>query len=865
MCNRLVCLISLVVILTVARNVSADLLVHWTLEDGSGTIVTDMSGNGRDGTFSGEPQWVEGHGGGSALHFDGVDDFVVYSLDQAQTFATFSVALWVKADTLGQPNYCSAFTSYFPNTDGFQVDVDGGNPGDYRINPNSGNQFSFGPVTTDWIHLALTTEGTFMNLYYNGNWASSNTLVDNDVVFNQFAIGVNRNRNWWFACTIDDLRVYDHVLSEAEILGTMEGKPWPYAFGPEPADGAVLENTWANLSWKPGDLAVSHDVYLGDNFDDVNTGAESTFQGNQNATSLIIGFIGFAYPDGLVPGTTYYWRIDEVNEADPNSPWKGPVWSFTIPPKTAYEPNPANGAKFIDPDVTLSWTGGYGSKLHTVYFGDNFDDVNNAAGGLPQGITTYAPGPLELEKIYYWRIDEFDAVDTHKGDVWTFTVTKAGGGLKAEYFNNTTLSGEPALIRTDPEIDFNWSNATVPGENSPDASINVDNFSARWSGELEVDLTDSYTFNINANNGFRLWLDGRLIIDFWGNTTTSSRDSEPIELAGGEIYSIRMEYFEGEDVAIAQLFWESGTREQQIIPSGALQPPLKAGSPSPFNGAVDVKQTAILKWSAGDTATSHQVYFGTDEEAVSNADTGSPEYKGTRNLGSESYDPGKLEWDTAYYWRVDEVEADGTIQKGKAWSFTTADFLLVDDFEDYDAGDNQIWYAWKDGLGYGTPGADPYYAGNGTGSAVGDENTPSYTEETIVHGGRQAMPLAYDNNKQGFFNYSEAELTLTYPRDWTENGANRLTIWFRGDSANAAETLYVALNGSAVVSNDNPDAAVITDWTEWNIDLQAFADQGVSLTNVNTIALGLGNKMNPQPGGAGVMYFDDIRLYRPVP
>ncbi|MFB0555433.1 MAG: LamG domain-containing protein, partial [Phycisphaerae bacterium] len=297
MCKKLIYLISFVLVLCIASNASADLLVHWTLEEGSGTTAFDISGNGYDGEFSSEPQWVEGHGGGSALQFDGVDDFVVYSFDEVQTFATFSVALWVKADTLGQPNYCSAFSSHFPNTAGFQVDVDGGNPGNYRINPDSGNQFAFGTATTDWIHLALTTEGTSMNLYYNGNWASSNILVDNDVVFNQFAIGVNRNRNWWFACTIDDLRVYDHILSEAEILSTMAGEPWPYAFGPEPADGVMHEDTWVNLAWKPGDLAVSHDVYLGENFDDVNSGAEGTFQGNQAGTFLVVGFPGFPFPD----------------------------------------------------------------------------------------------------------------------------------------------------------------------------------------------------------------------------------------------------------------------------------------------------------------------------------------------------------------------------------------------------------------------------------------------------------------------------------------------------------------------------------------------------------------------------------------
>jgi len=127
------------------------------------------------------------------------------------------------------------------------------------------------------------------------------------------------------------------------------------------------------------------------------------------------------------------------------------------------------------------------------------------------------------------------------------------------------------------------------------------------------------------------------------------------------------------------------------------------------------------------------------------------------------------------------------------------------------------------------------------------------------------MPVFYDNNQQGKLRYSEVEKTLTYQRDCTEKGISTLTIWFRGDSANAAETLYVALNGSAVVNHDNPNAALVSDWTEWNIELQVFADQGVNLANVNTIALGLGNRNNPQVGGSGVMYFDDIRLYPPQP
>jgi hypothetical protein len=141
---------------------------------------------------------------------------------------------------------------------------------------------------------------------------------------------------------------------------------------------------------------------------------------------------------------------------------------------------------------------------------------------------------------------------------------------------------------------------------------------------------------------------------------------------------------------------------------------------------------------------------------------------------------------TTYFWRIDEVSDAETpdIWQGDIWNFTTIDSLVVDDFESYNAEESQIWYAWKDGLGYGTQDVPPYYAGNGTGSAVGDEtNKSSFTEETIVHGGKQSMPLAYNNNKQGNLNYSEATLTLSSQRDWTVRGVGELSLWFRGHPA----------------------------------------------------------------------------------
>ncbi|MHC4071237.1 MAG: LamG-like jellyroll fold domain-containing protein, partial [Planctomycetota bacterium] len=159
---------------------------------------------------------------------------------------------------------------------------------------------------------------------------------------------------------VDDVRIYDYVLSAAEITKLAAISK---ATRPDPADGDIHPDTWVTMSWTPGGYAVSHDVYLGENFDDVNDGAGGTFQGNQGTTHFVAGFPGFPYPDGLVPGTTYYWRVDEVNEADPNSPWKGDVWSFTVPPKKAYNPNPGDGARFVDLNPTLGWTAGFGRSL----------------------------------------------------------------------------------------------------------------------------------------------------------------------------------------------------------------------------------------------------------------------------------------------------------------------------------------------------------------------------------------------------------------------------------------------------------------------------------------------------------------------
>jgi len=914
----------------------------------------------------------------------------------------------------------------------------------------------------------------------------------------------------------------DQVYFGAEILPQSNA----IATNPYPSDGTVYEDTWVGLGWTPSDVAVTHDIYLGDNFEDVNNGIGDTFRINQPLTTYIAGFPGYAYPDGLVPGTTYYWRIDEVNDADPNSPWKGQVWSFTVPPIIAYAPDPPDGDMFVDPDVVLSWMPGLGAKLHTIHFGDNFDDVNEATGGVSQEVTTYIPDPLEKEMTYYWRVDEFDGAVTNKGEVWSFSTIPAipindpnlvgfwsldeSSGIYAVdwsgHNNHGDLIGEPQwVVGYDGgalELDgSSWVDCGNPATLQIVGPITI----ACWVKPAELDgdkgfvaLNGSYAFKVSdfqeSDDHLRLTTPGVADHDAY-NATLDSREWQHIavtfepEKAGGAVFYINGVEADRLDASsmstgsgpflIGNNQWANQEYRgliddvrvyNKVLTAEEIAQAMRgdlfiAWGPNPVNGSTPgVDEALPLSFLPGDMAAQHDVYFGTDMDAVANADESDTTgiYRGRQSSTDYTPPEGVELAGGPYYWRIDEYNTDGSVSKGRIWRFTVADYILVDDFEDYDAGDNQIWYAWHDGLGYGSPGSALFFAGNGTGAAVGDETTDSYTEETVVHGPSQSMPLAYDNNKQGYAYYSEVEHTLTGRRDWTKGGVGELSIWFRGrpasvgsfvegpagtytmtgsgtdiwdvsgigtgfhdefhfayktlsgagsivarvesventndwakagvmiresldaDSAhamivmtpsqgvsfqrrnvtgdtsasdttagisapywikierdlsgnfvtyistngstwqmhglpdnismnsnvyvglavtshdpaltcqavfshvtttgtvgpqwsnqdigiasNAAEPLYVAVSNSvgtpAIVVNDDPAAATIDTWIEWIIPLEAFADQGVDLTDVDRIVIGLGTRGNLAiPGGSGRMLLDDIRLYRPI-
>jgi len=522
---------------------------------------------------------------------------------------------------------------------------------------------------------------------------------------------------------------------------------------PDPADGTegVVD---AILMWTPGDTSVLQHVYFGTNPDDLVEVSKQAYTVYWN-------------PEPMDPGTTYYWRIDG-EEADGNV-ITGDLWSFVSLSLNAWGPSPADGATDMMIDTKLSWSEGDSilPLKHHVFFGTDETAVAEGTGDTDKGIleeAAYDPGLLNADTTYYFRVNEVDLLgEVREGDLWSFKTVEPGPGkvIREWWFD---ISGSAV---SDLE-----GNDRYP--NNPDGSEFVsylqgptdwaEQYGSRLRGWLFVPESGDYRFLIDAEDQgeIRLSTDEDPANAVTIASTEAEAESQPQTLEAGNRYYIEALMKENTIGDSIMVSWQGpGIGAMKVISADYVgaTPFLaeKAYASIPADSASDISQTAILSWSPGVNAASHQLYFGTDADAVKNADTSSPEYKGTKQLDSESYDPGKLEWFTTYYWRVDEVEDDGTIQKGNVWSFTTANFIIVDDMESYndidegEPGSNRIYLAWVDG--YDNPAVN--------GSVVGHFPGPPFAEQTIVHGGNQSMPLAYDNA----VGKSEATLTLTDTHD----------------------------------------------------------------------------------------------------
>jgi hypothetical protein len=640
----------------------------------------------------------------------------------------------------------------------------------------------------------------------------------------------------------------------ANLIIDGELNPNPRAFESVDNNVSTRARTTAKVVWQPEDWPVVGETKQ---TSDISAVIEEIV--NQDGWSSGGALVIILYDDPDNPSIGF--RTAEAGPGD-DSALLHIEWSIG----EAKRPNPADGQTEVSRDVILNWQPGVFAPPvngHRIYLSESFNDVNDGIGGVTQSADSYAPPErLDFGTTYYWRVDEVNAPPdstVYRGKVWSFTTEFLAYPIE----NISVTASSTGQEDMGPENTINGSGLDTNDLHS------IDSMDMWLSGDEPLGAWIEYEFDkVYKPHEMWIWNSNQMVeslvgFGFKDVTVEYSLNGVDYSVLGTTHEFARApgayEYahnttvdFGGVGAKYVRLTansnWEGLLGLYGLSEVRFLYIPVGAQKPNPVSGATGVDLDVVLGWKAGREAVTHDVYFSDDEQAVIDG-TASVE-----TVTETSYGPLSLDLGKTYYWKVHEVNESEAITtwESNLWSFTTIDFLVVDDMESYndinegEEGSNRIYLAWIDG--YENPAVN--------GSTVGHLDPP-IAERTIVHSGSQSMPFAY-NNAVG---KSEATLTLTSNRDWTVKGVSSLSIWHQGDAANSAETMYVMLNGSVSVDNDDPAAAQAATWTEWKIDLQVFADQGVDLTNVDSITIGLRSVTS----GSGMLYFDDIRLYPPAP
>jgi len=538
-------------------------------------------------------------------------------------------------------------------------------------------------------------------------------------------------------------------------------------------------------------------------------------------------------------------------------------------------PRPEGGHVDAPRDVTLVWTPGMYAQTHDVYFGTSFEDVNTASRTNPLGVlvsqgqdaNAYDPaGLLAFGQTYYWRVDEVNAPPDsaiHEGSVWSFTAEPLTYAV--QNIGATASGSDPGA---GPENTVNGSGLENDLHSTHTGSMWLSNSRPAW---IQFDfarlygLTEMWVWNHNSSLERAFGLGAKdVTIEYSTDGSawaTLAGVSQFAQASGVPDYAHNTTVDFGGVVArhvkiTITSNWGGLAQKCGLSEVRFFQIPMYARQPQPASGATGVAVDAVLGWRAGREAARHEVYFGSDPNAVREATTPILTVTEPRcGLGALAPEYGRT-----YYWKVNEVNdaASPTSWNGDVWSFSVPVYGVVDDFESYDDRCNRVYYAWKSGAGNGANEACGVsaYEGNGTGSIVGHDPPGPYAEIAIVHGGLQSMPFFYDGTAGAAV--SEAERTFIMAQDWTQGGAKTLVLYFCGDPGNAAGQLYVKVNGAKVRYAGDASAITRPYWTQWNIDLASVS--GVDLKAVTKVAIGVEGT-----SGKGIVYADDLLLYREAP
>ncbi|MEN6576953.1 MAG: discoidin domain-containing protein [Phycisphaerales bacterium] len=564
------------------------------------------------------------------------------------------------------------------------------------------------------------------------------------------------------------------------------------------------------------------------------------------------GFVAFLFaPEGSANAIV---RTMEYTAGPGGSRLQGEVGGQAV---AARDPSPEDQATDIYRDEVLSWTPGTYAWAHNVYLGTSFDDVNAATADNPldvlvsleQDENAYNPaGDFAFGQTYYWRVDEVNGADgtIYPGGVWSFTaeprlyvmqnIAATASSTDATALPENTING--AGITDDLYHGTDESTMWLSGKTGPQPTW------IQYEFDRIYKIEEMWVWNYNVLFENILGLGTKdVAIEYSSNgadwTLLSETQFAWAPGAAGYEHDATVD-FGGVAVKYVRLTprsnWGGITVQYGLSEVRFFYTPTHAGTPQPSLAEADVSPDVLLQWRPGREAVSHRVYFGEDQQAVA---TGT---EPVSTATDTSYDPGPLLLAKTYYWRVDEVNeaASPSLWQGAVWNFSTSEYLVVDDFESYTndmEAEGAIFQTWLDGFEI-----------DENGSVVGYIDPP-YAERNTVHGGRQSMPLAYNNTAAA---YSEATRTFDNPQDWTAHGVTKLSLYFYGAAENTAGQMYLKINGTKVNYSGAADDLKTAGWLQWTVDLGSL---GVNLKKTSTLSIGIENA-----GITGTLFFDDIQL-----
>jgi regulation of enolase protein 1 (concanavalin A-like superfamily) len=477
----------------------------------------------------------------------------------------------------------------------------------------------------------------------------------------------------------------------------------------------------------------------------------------------------------------------------------------------ASSPSPADEETDVYCGTYLSWKSGKDADKHNVFFGTDFNDVNNAtvdnhpnvavAQGLAKDTTSFDPGILELGTTYYWRVDEVNAPPDsgiNKGNVWSFKTEEVAMKIPASDIVATAKNSSPNNnpnnvineLGLDPNTDQhststgNWQSGTANGTDNP--------LWIRFDFKKTYKLHQMFVWNMNnkpvSKYGFqKVRVEYLKDNDEWAVLTTETT-FEKATGASDYVHNTTIDFNDvvAKAVRLTMLTnWDNKADKGYLSEIRFTYIPTYARLPQPDPSVNNISVDSILSWRKGREALSHSVYIDTNENDVANGTAAA------NSASTNSYTP-SLNLGRVYYWRVDEINNTMTPSKwsGDVWSFSTEEYITMEDFEDYnDFVGSLIFGTWIGGDSDSTLG----------GSQVGHTDAP-FAEGTIFQSGKQSGPIYYNNTAVGT-NTSIGERSFDDPLNLASNGADTLRLFYRGK----AVTFQAAKDGSIAMSAEGSD------------------------------------------------------------